>query len=48
MASQTCVVWWLFTVIPNMDYRTTFFGQLKKECNGLLEWWNTGMEFFKV
>ena len=24
-------LWWLFIVIiPNMDYRTTFFGQLKK------------------
>ena len=29
-------LWWLFTVIiPNMDYRTTFFGQLKKPYDAL-------------
>ena len=33
---QTLSLWYLFTVTsPNMDFKTTFFGQLKKPCHAL-------------
>ena len=34
---QTLLIWYLFTVTsPNMDFETTFFGQLKKPCHALI------------